>query len=118
MKAKVPIRAEIGLEENSSNRIKENTKESDFRQLNLVLDSLEIITSLQGARILFFSLFSYKIRKQLNNRGLKVKSLKHITSSLLTFFQQTEYHIIISQTTKHQYVLWLVLLYLLIHKNH
>ena len=60
MKAKVLIKVEIGLEENSSNKIKENTKESDFRQLNLVLDSLEIITSLQEARILFFSMFFIK----------------------------------------------------------
>ena len=71
MKAKVPIMAEIGLEENSSNRIKENTKESDFRQLYLDSDSLEVITSLQGTRILFLSLFSSGILKQLNNRGVR-----------------------------------------------
>ena len=71
MKTKVLITAEIGLEKNSSNRIKENTKEFDFRQLNLVLDSLEIITSQQEARILFFCLFSSEILKQLNNGSLR-----------------------------------------------
>ena len=88
MEAKVLIMVKIGLEINSSNRIKENTKESDFRQLNLVLDSLEIITSLQGSRILFLGLFSSEILKQLNNRSLRWKVLKILEVLCWLFFSR------------------------------
>ena len=88
MKTKVLITAEIGLEKNSSDRIKENTKESDLRQLNLVLDSLEIITSQQEARILFFCLFSSEILKQLNNRRLRWKVLNILEALCWLFFSR------------------------------
>ena len=88
MEAKVLIMVKIGLEIKSLNRIKENTKESDFRQLNLVLDSLEIITSLQGSRILFLSLFSSEILKQLNNRSFRWKVLNILEVFCWLFFSK------------------------------